>query len=284
LNESSQPEGIKRNRRIWHSLSREPLLHFFGLAAFLFALNAIIPSDNREVISIDITTQEHLFKLEEDILLRKPNKEEKDAIINSFLEDEILVREAKRRGFDDNARVRGLLIKNMRFFLQADLPEPSNEGLKQFFQANLTRFETPASITYDQVFFKNPESLPDNILSRLKSGGDHKKMGDYDTFPTPRIVKISRKNIAETFGPKETRAILAIGDKKWYGPFPSSYGVHFLKVVEYHNASKAKYEDIKDWVKAEWARAKHQENKDRELKKISSGYRVEIETLTQKMK
>lgn len=284
MNESSQPEGIKRNKRIWHSLSREPLLHFFGLAVLLFALNAIIPSDNREVITIDVATQEHLYKFEEDILLRKPNKEERDAIINSFLEDEILVREAKRRGFDDNARVRGLLIKNMRFFLQTDLPEPSNEDLKQFFQANLTLFETPASITYDQVFFKNPESVPDNILSRLKSGEDHKKMGNYDTFPTPRIVKISRRNIATTFGPKESRAILAIENKDWYGPFPSSYGVHFLKIVEYHNASQAKYKDIKDWVKAEWTRAKHQENKDRELKKIRSGYRVEIENLTQEMK
>jgi hypothetical protein len=37
---------------------REPLVHFLGLAALRFMANALFSGDEREVITVDATTQE----------------------------------------------------------------------------------------------------------------------------------------------------------------------------------------------------------------------------------
>lgn len=102
--------------RLWDSIRREPLVHFLGLAALLFVAHAVFLDDDKEVITIDIATQEFLIKQQEDLLLRLLSVEEKAEAIESFIDDEILVREARRKGLDNSSRIRRLLIQNMHFF------------------------------------------------------------------------------------------------------------------------------------------------------------------------
>ena len=115
------------------SLIREPLVHFAVLAGLLFLGSALISSGEKELIVIDAATQEYLFQRGRDVLLRDLRQDEKQAIIDLFIEEELLVREARKRGFTDNSRVRALLIQNMRFFLRKDHPDPTEEELIGFF-------------------------------------------------------------------------------------------------------------------------------------------------------
>lgn len=93
-----------------HFLKREPLVHFLGLAALLFVANAVFSGEDREVITVDVATQEYLVQQRQDLLLRDMTDEEKAAVVESFIEEEILVREARKRGLENGARIRALLV------------------------------------------------------------------------------------------------------------------------------------------------------------------------------
>ena len=119
-------------KRFWLTIRDEPLIHFALLAALLFVAQALWAQDDREVISVDIATQDFLIKQKEDLLLRPLTAEEKEEVIASYVEDEMLVREARRRGFNNSSRVRALLIQNMRYFYSSDLAAPDESELRAF--------------------------------------------------------------------------------------------------------------------------------------------------------
>ena len=133
---------------------KEPLVHFLALAGLLFVLQALFAGDTREVISVGTDTQEYLFQQRQDLTLQPVSEEEKQQIIEDFIEEEILVREANKRGFADGSRIRRLLLQNMRFFIAGDLSEPSEEDLRTFFDENLRSFESPPSLELDHIFLR----------------------------------------------------------------------------------------------------------------------------------
>lgn len=181
----------------------------------------------------------------------------------------------RRKGLDNSSRIRQLLIQNMRFFLANEFPKPSDEDLRIFFEANRDRFELQPSITYEHVFFVDPENIPAGTLDQLLSGIDHTKAGDANSFGS-LLIKMDQRMIAKSFGPEEASGILAISDKKWYGPFISPRGAHFLRISAHHAAEQAEFEGIKSWVEASWNFSKTREIIDQELVELRKGYRIEI--------
>ena len=262
-------------------LLREPLLHFALLALLIFAVNWLLGQDEKELLVVDRATQEFLFEREQELLLRELQEEEKQALLDSFIEDELLVREARKRGFTDNSRVRALLIQNMRFFLREDVRIPSEEELQQFFAENRDTFTTPGAISYDQVFFQNPDSIPPSTLADLQSGADFQTMGDRNPLGPLPLVKATQRNIAASFGSAEATKILAIDDRDWHGPFFSSIGAHFLRIRERHEAVQPRFDDIQDWVAMQWELGQHRAKLERELDEIKKNYLIQIEPFTQ---
>lgn len=262
--------------RFWRFMRNEPLVHFILLAGLLFLAQAIWSGDDREVITVDRATQEFLVKQKQDLLLKPLSEEEKERVIESFIEDEMLVREARKRGFDDNSRIRRLLIQNMRFFIAKDLGKPSNEELRSFFEANADRFQSPPAITYDHVFFKDPEAIPAEALEKLKSGADHTTLGDFSLAFARQVPKATEKIILGWFGPKVGRQVLALEDGEWHGPFVSPQGGHFLRIAERIPSSRPDFAAAKNWIEAQWYFSQQREVLDEELAKIRKGYRIEV--------
>lgn len=86
--------------RIWALVRHEPLVHFLALAALLFVLDQVFSSTQKEKIIVDEQTADFLIKQREDLELRKLTPEERQETIAAFIEDEILYREAYKRGLD----------------------------------------------------------------------------------------------------------------------------------------------------------------------------------------
>ena len=260
---------------------REPLLHFALLAVLIFVVSWMLGQDEKELIVVDRTTQEFLFERERELLLRELQEEEKQALIDSFIEDELLVREARKRGFTDNSRVRALLIQNMRFFLREDPRTPTEEELRQFFAENRDTFTSPGAISYDQVFFQNPDGVPPSTLVDLRGGADFQTMGDRNPLGPMPLVKATERNIATSFGSAEAMKILAIDDRDWHGPFFSSIGAHFLRINERHEPVVPRFEDVRDWVAMQWEIAQHRAKLERDLDEIKKNYQIQIDPIEQ---
>ncbi len=260
---------------IWTSLKREPLVHFLGLAALLFVANAVFSGDDREVITVDVATQEYLIQQRQSLLLRDMSDEEKAAAVENYIEEEILVREARKRGFENSSRIRALLIQNMRFFITSETPEPTEDDLRAYFEDNIERFETKPSITYQHVFFSDPDTVPADTLEVLRNGVDYRSIGDTTTF-TSKLTRADERLIVATFGREQAAAILGIEDEQWHGPFNSPTGVHFVRVAEHHPSSRPAFDAANRWLEREWLMAKSREIVARQLAAMRENYRIDV--------
>ena len=210
--------------------------------------------------------------------MRTLTDEEEQDIIDNYVEEEIFVREARARGFDNSSRIRRLMIQNMRFFLSQNIPAPSDEDIRAHFDNNLDRFATEPTVTYEHVFYRDPDAVPPGTLQRLNDGADFRQLGDPDGLLQPLLRDIDRRSIATTFGPDSGPAGLAIDDEQWHGPFISGNGAHFLRVRERHAARSPAFDDIRNWVENDWLLTMSRKSIDEALEEMSQNYIIDIET------
>ena len=256
-------------------IRREPLVHFLGLAALLFAANALLSGDAREIITLDVATREFLIEQRQFLLLRDLTDDEKSQAIQDYIDEEILVREARKRGLENNSRIRTLLIQNMRFFIASEIPDPTDEELRAYFDDNIERFESGPSISYEHAFFSDPDTVPADALELLRAGADHRSIGDTNSL-TASLARADQKQIVATFGPELAPQILGIDDDQWQGPFTSMHGVHFLRASERHPTARSTYESAAGWLEQEWVMQKRNEILEREMAIMRENYRIEV--------
>lgn len=127
---------------------REPLVHFLLLGAALFGVFALAgksSSEKPERIVIAPGLLENLklsFARQEG---HPPNEKETPGVIDAYVREEILTREARSLGLDrDDPVVRYRLVQRMDFF-NADsfiAPTPTDADLETFLKENPDRFKT----------------------------------------------------------------------------------------------------------------------------------------------
>ncbi len=282
--DTNSASDMQSQTTVVQRILREPLFQFLVLAGLIFAAQAIFASDDRELIVVDAATQNYLFNQEEELLLRPLSQQEKDEIVKSFIEEEILVREAVKRGFSDGSRIRALLLQNMRFFVSGNLPEPTDDELKAYFEANPEQFTSPPSFDLQHVMYNAGSDVPPDVLQKLMDGADPNQMGDNDVTFGGTLRFMDQKRFVQAFGGDTAKAVLdALAQSDdWHGPFESQTGsVHFLKVVAENPPQLPDFEQAKDWISAQWMSDKSRQLMEQELQTIESGYRIEIETLNE---
>ncbi len=265
------------SKSVWRFIRREPLVHFLGLAALLFLANAMFSGDDREIITFDVATQEYLIQSHQDLLLRPLSDDEKQDIIDNFIEEEILFREARRRGFDNSSRIRTLMIRNMRFFLSKETPQPSEEDLRSYYQNNPDRFTSSPTISYDHVLFRDPDAVPPDTLTQLRAGTDHTRMGNRDGLSSTVLRQINQRAVAQAFGPEVAPEVLAIDDGLWHGPYVSGEGAHFLRVVERYESTLPAFEDVSNWIETDWQMYMSRKNVKTALEEMRENYIIDVQ-------
>jgi len=261
--------------RAWHMIRREPLVHFAFLALLLFAGQALFGSNTREIISVDRATADFLIKQRSELLLRKLTQEETQASIDNFIEEEVLVREARKQGFANSSQIRRLMVQNMRFFIAGDIRQPSEQELRDFFTANIQRFKSPRSFDLDHVYFKGEP--PADMVSKLNAGADHSKLGDLRDLRERRMLSIDQRRLVGLFGGKIAKKVMTIGDDRWHGPFQSPRGNHFIRITGRNEPELPTYESTSHWLETEWISAKSRELIDREVAKFKRNYQIIVE-------
>ncbi len=109
-------------------LLREPLVHFLGLAAALFVMAELVGSGDT---TIEITQDEIEYRImqveaEEDAPL---TEQERRLVVEAYIDERVLVREAQEIGLDVDERIEDILIQKMLHVLSGDVIQPSEEEL-----------------------------------------------------------------------------------------------------------------------------------------------------------
>lgn len=260
-------------------LLKEPLVHFLLLAGLLFGVEQYFAAGQKTRIVVDPATADYLIRQREDLELRTLSAEERAEVIDAYVEDEILYQEAYRRGLDrGDSRMRRNLILKMRGLLTGDLPEPSEEDLRAWFEANRDRFSRPATLDLQQIYFQDPATVPADLPARLQAGANPASFGESDMAQLQQLPEISQRFLVGTFGPVAARAILAIDDEAWHGPFTSVSGVHFVRVLARNPEVQATFEAVRPYLQGDWLMDQSRKAISAELARIRDDYEIVIET------
>lgn len=256
---------------------REPLAHFAVLAGVLFAVHALAVGDDRPVIRVDAATRAFLVKQKQDLLLRPLTPDEQAAEIAAHIDDEILWREARRRGLDDNGWFRKQLIHNMRLLVGGESGPPDEATLRAFFAANPDRFALPPRLDLEHAYFADPGMVPADALARLARGRDAAPVGDVDPLVGHRFLTADPRQLAGLLGAPAARAVIAIGDDGWHGPIPATRGAYFVRVVARRAPDVPSFDAARSWVESVWSMAQQQARLDEALAGMRAGYRVVLD-------
>ena len=129
------------------ALVREPLLHFVLLGAAIFGLNHYF--DERARFSRITVTQDEIRSLADNYRLQYgglPTPQELQALVDNFIKEEILYRQAKKLGLDVNDEIIRRRLVQKYEFLQQDLAtpvEPTESQLREYYRRHADRYLRP---------------------------------------------------------------------------------------------------------------------------------------------
>ena len=137
----------------------EPLLQFFVLGSLLYLLVSFVQSKRERQSKEIVVDNERIgllisnYKNQMGVL---PTKEQLDAMIENYIHQEIAYREAKKMGLDNDDEIIRRRLSQKFDFLKTDLKEiplPTGQQLKDFYQNNPSLFQTDGTVNFSHIFF-----------------------------------------------------------------------------------------------------------------------------------
>ncbi len=273
------------------SLLREPLVHFLLLGAALFLVDAwlrpLAPSAQGGEIVVSEARIRSLAQNFRRTWQRPPTRAELDGLIQDFVREEVLYREALALGLDrDDTIVRRRLRQKMEFVSDeaAALVKPTDEELAAYLAAHAEAFRVEPRATFTQVFLdprrraKTLEADAKRLLAEL-NGGDSAapaKRSDGLLLLEPRYENASQSELAKLFGAEFAAALFEQKTGSWVGPIPSGYGVHLVRVERMTPGGVAALEDVRPLVEREWANAKRKELSEAFYARLREKHKVTV--------
>ena len=236
----------------------EPLLHFFffGVCIFLVFEWQYPKSQTESRHELHITqealltfmqTRDQLF---DDQLSKQKfsamSDDQRVLLVDQAREQEVLYREAKKLGLDNNDTfIRRRLVQTMEYLLQTlaivDGP-PNRSAVAKYYQENLGNYQKPATITFKHKFYsadredwKGAEIRAEKALLNPAIQDSVNLSNQADHFPYySHYINKTASEISRHFGAQFAREIFSLsanGDR-WQGTLRSGYGFHTLLIQE----------------------------------------------------
>ena len=265
---------------------REPLLHFAVLGAALFAADAALKPRDSDAQQVIVSSGQvaSLVAQFQGTWQRAPSEDERRALIETWVRDEVLYREGLALGLDRDDPVIRNRIKQKAEVLGEDAlaAEPTDTELEAYLAAHRAQFEIPAETTFEQVYFdpaKRGASLDADVakaLAALRQGPSETDLGDRTMLPA-RLEHALPPDVAATFGAQFAKTLATVPLGAWQGPVRSTYGVHLVRIVQRGTAKTPSLAEARAVVTREWARTRAVAMRERLYQSLRQRYTVTIE-------
>ena len=249
-------------------LLREPLVHFLFIGAAiylafgLFAEPVEDPQDNTLVV--DAGEIEWMATSWYKRWNRPPTQQELDGLIQQYIRETILYREALAMGLDkDDTVIRRRLAQKLEFLAQdlALMTPPTEEELQTYFDEHQDRYREPVRYTFTQVYI-DPDKRGDKTLDDAKAikatlaaqpdvSGNAGELGDefmlqayYPEKPQIEIQKLFGSGFAES--------LVELKPGEWHGPVLSGYGTHLVYVHSILEPPAPVFAEVRARVQQDW--------------------------------
>ncbi len=217
------------------TLMREPLVHFSLMGLALFVLFSFVKSDdsNYEIVidAYDVNEIVSKWRMQWN---RDPTADEFKAMLDNYIKEEIMYREAKAMNLDHNDEVVRRRMAQKLQFLSEDIStsfSPSDDELASYLGRNAPKYAMEKIISFDHLYF-SPDKRTDPESSAIAALNEDQPLGD----PCPvrsQFRQASLSLIRSELGTDFAKAIAEMGESgEWQGPVRSGLGFHLVKVVE----------------------------------------------------
>ena len=236
---------------------REPLLHFLVIGALLFAVYAWLDrgqGDTPRVVHISAAEINWLKETWTRQWHRPPDAQDLRGLVTAYLKEELLAREAKELGLDqDDTVVRRRLAQKMEFMVQdtATVDDPTDSVLHQFYDSHRSRYERPPQISFSQIYFRSEPGAQHGLtaLKTHRSG----EVGD-PSLLAHDYKGVDKQTLTSLFGDNFSRAVFDLDSGVWRGPVASGYGFHLVKVNARNPAQQLSFESVRTKIRNDWQR------------------------------
>jgi hypothetical protein len=206
---------------------------------------------------------------------RAPTEDERAALIEDFLREEIYYREALALGLDrDDTVIRRRLRQKMEFLGDgaAAAVAPDEAELRAHHAAHAERFAAPARVTFRQVALVDAADAEATRLE-LAAGADPRKYGRGGLLPDA-MESAGETVVDRVFGAGFFAQVERLAPGDWQGPVQSAYGAHLIHVEASEPGAAVPFEAVRDLVLQDWQRATTAAFRDAQFDALRSRYRV----------
>lgn len=262
------------------TLARQRLLQFVVLGGVLFALAS--PRDQGRTVAISEARIEAMLRLEAQ---RGPGGKSaaqlRDDVVVRLIEDELLIREARRLGLDQDDHILRQRLVQKALFLAEDLGGagrlPSAGELQAFYTAHRAEY-AEERLAYTQVFSRDRAQLAairDQVIAHAAAHpGTEPPFGE--PLPVARRAEATVAALQHEWGEELTAAVRALPLGTWSEPLPSRRGFH-LVLVERRTSEPPAFEDVRGRVELELVLARRKQAVSAFLDSARQHYHVVIE-------
>jgi len=264
-------------------LWKEPFLHFALLGAAIFVWFSLAnPEVATEADPDEIVVDQRLFETLSAQFSAKMNRsplpEEAEAMVDRYVRDEIMVREALALGLDQgDGIVRNRLVQKMGFLTTsaAQSAVPDEATLEKHLQENADRFRSPASASFEQYGLAEglDETTIKSVLDELRNGETPPATGRLQLLP--EVIKTSdQRRVDGTFGSGFFAQVQELPPGEWAGPVQSGFGLHLVLLVELDPGGLPPLEEVRDNVLSDWRRTLGEELTKAQVAALMESYEV----------
>ena len=267
---------------VLYKVLRDPLFHMVVIGVVLFSADSFFggDTDQSHVIEIDEARVNWLRSVSEKQTGRAVSEAGLQHLIDSYIQDEMLYREALALGMDaEDVIVRRRLVQKMRFFIEsvAHTEAPGEEELRRFYEEHQATFRRPLRFSFSHRYFsadQREDALKDAkealaILAEAPSG----TLGDPFMLPFDFAAQ-SRTEIARHFGEPFAAGLVDLEEGVWSEPLRSAYGWHLVRIAQRHDGAVLPYEAVADKVLSRWQEAERLKANEQAMALLREKYDV----------
>jgi hypothetical protein len=280
--ETAPSSSSRARRTMLAGLAREPLLHFLLIGALLFAAHAAItPSVSKErLIEVTPEVRQSIVELYKQKRSSEPgpdrgaepSAEELERLIDAWILNEITYREALAQGLDKgDEMIRERIMQKMRLliFSNVTIKDPTEEELRQWFEARRARFDIPDVLSFFAVPFAGPgaEAEARSTLAQIESGTE----GEDVRARAQAFLERPRPSLESAFGKPFVDQLAALPLGKWH-VLRSPAGWHIVRLDALAPGRRVEMHEISTQLINQWRDERARELGTAAIRDMAKGY------------
>jgi len=220
---------------------------------------------------------------------RPPTPEEFDGLVQQYIRETVLYREALTMGLNQHDQVIRRRLAQKLEFLAKDLVAlvpPTEEELVAYFKANKDRYQEPALYTFTQVFIdpdkrgdatlSDAETIKATLIGQGDAIEDAGALGD-DFMLQSYYPERDETEIRKLFGGGFTQSLIDLAPGQWHGPVLSGYGTHLVFVSSIHEPPPSVFAEVRERVVEDWTTDRSEELNEQFYANLRDSYTIVIE-------